>query len=91
MKCAPNCRHKGASGIILQRMDINSRISCLRSVSYWEMWKAVDGKVAGNEYGWDIMTNGANYYLFLFVVTKTKSSRLQTGVLNSLQKYIGYL
>lgn len=42
-----------ASGIILQHMNMDSHISCLRSISYWEMWEVVDGKVLGNEYGYD--------------------------------------
>lgn len=45
--------YKDASGIILQRMNMDSHISCLRSVSYWEMWEVVDGKVLGDEYGYD--------------------------------------
>lgn len=45
--------HKDASGIILQCMNMNSHISCLRSISYWEMWEVVDGKVVGNECGYD--------------------------------------
>lgn len=45
--------HKDASGIILQRMNMNSHISCLRSISYWEMWEVVDGKVVGNECEYD--------------------------------------
>lgn len=43
--------HKDANSIILQRMNMNSHISCLRSVSYWEMWEVVDGKLLGDEYG----------------------------------------
>lgn len=45
--------HKDASGIILQHMNMDSHISCLRSISYWEMWEVVDGKVLGNEYRYD--------------------------------------
>lgn len=45
--------HKDASGIILQRMNMDSHISCLRSTSYWEMWEVIHGKVMGNEYGYD--------------------------------------
>lgn len=45
--------HKDASGIILQRMDMNSHIPCLRSILYWEIWEVVDGNVLGNEYGYD--------------------------------------
>ena len=45
--------HKDASGVILQHMNMDSHISCLHSTSYWEMWEVVDGKVLGNEYGYD--------------------------------------
>lgn len=45
--------YENASGIILQHMNMSSHISCLRSISYWEMWEVVDGKVLGNEYGYD--------------------------------------
>lgn len=44
---------KDASGIILQHMNMNSHISCLQSISYWEMWEVMNGKVMGNEYGYD--------------------------------------
>lgn len=45
--------HKDASGVILQHMNMDSHISCLRSTSYWEMWEVIHGKVMGNEYGYD--------------------------------------
>lgn len=55
--------HKDANSIILQRMNMNSHISCLRSVSYWEMWEVVDGKLLGDEYGYDDKWSALPSYL----------------------------
>lgn len=46
-------KHDNANGFIIQHMHILSHISVVKDSDYWEAWSVQNGKIDGNEYGYD--------------------------------------